>query len=102
MPAIYRFGGSCAPVPRVAITTGDPAGIGPEIAEKAAASAIVLAEYCLNAAEWAVVDAVRPMPFVVSKVERRNRKKTPSAPFPTSTLQQEAAKKLGYLADEVL
>jgi DNA topoisomerase-1 len=44
----------------------------------------------------AVVDAVRPRPFVVSKVEKRHRKKNPAAPFTTSTLQQEAAKKLGF------
>jgi len=44
----------------------------------------------------AVVDAVRGLPFVVTKVERRNRKKRPSPPFTTSTLQQEAAKKLGF------
>jgi DNA topoisomerase I len=44
----------------------------------------------------AVVDAVRPQPFIVSKVEKRNRKKNPGAPFTTSTLQQEAAKKLGF------
>ena len=36
------------------------------------------------------------MPFIVSKVEKRNRKKNPAAPFTTSTLQQEAAKKLGF------
>ncbi len=44
----------------------------------------------------AVVDAVRKVPFVVSKVEKRNRRKNPAAPFTTSTLQQEAAKKLGF------
>src|SRR5215207_1117893 len=44
----------------------------------------------------AIVDAVRPMPFLVSKVEKKNRKKNPGAPFTTSTLQQEAAKKLGF------
>jgi DNA topoisomerase-1 len=43
-----------------------------------------------------VVDAVRPHPFIVSKVEKRNRKKNPAAPFTTSTIQQEAAKKLGF------
>src|SRR3954471_11227276 len=43
-----------------------------------------------------VVDAVRPRPFIVSKVEKRNRKKNPGAPFTTSTIQQEAAKKLGF------
>ncbi|MGI9039929.1 MAG: type I DNA topoisomerase [Gemmatimonadales bacterium] len=52
----------------------------------------------LHSAEEAqkVVDAVRQMPFVVSKVEKRNRRKNPAAPFTTSTLQQEAAKKLGF------
>ena len=44
----------------------------------------------------AVVDAVRSLPFVVTKVEQRRRKKRPAAPFTTSTLQQEAAKKLGF------
>jgi DNA topoisomerase-1 len=44
----------------------------------------------------AVVDAVRQRPFVVSRVEKRNRRKNPSAPFTTSTIQQEAAKKLGF------
>jgi DNA topoisomerase-1 len=34
--------------------------------------------------------------FPVSDVKRRERRKNPSAPFTTSTLQQEAAKKLGF------
>jgi DNA topoisomerase I len=34
--------------------------------------------------------------FEVTDVKRRERRKNPSAPFTTSTLQQEAAKKLGY------
>ncbi|MFN8652312.1 MAG: type I DNA topoisomerase [Gemmatimonadales bacterium] len=45
-----------------------------------------------------VVDDVSKLPFVVTKVEKRNRKKRPGAPFTTSTLQQEAAKKLGFSA----
>jgi DNA topoisomerase-1 len=44
----------------------------------------------------AVVDAVRQLPFVVTKLEKRHRRKNPGAPFTTSTLQQEAAKKLGF------
>ncbi len=44
----------------------------------------------------AVVDAVRGVPFIVSAVERKQRKKRPAAPFTTSTMQQEAAKKLGF------
>src|SRR5467141_1116840 len=34
--------------------------------------------------------------FQVTEVKRRERRKNPAAPFTTSTLQQEAAKKLGY------
>ncbi|MBV9881120.1 MAG: type I DNA topoisomerase, partial [Gemmatirosa sp.] len=34
--------------------------------------------------------------FPVTDVKRRERRKNPSAPFTTSTLQQEAAKKLGF------
>jgi DNA topoisomerase-1 len=43
-----------------------------------------------------VVNELRAMPFVVTKVEKRQRKKRPGAPFTTSTLQQEAAKKLSF------
>src|SRR6476659_6194322 len=34
--------------------------------------------------------------FQVSEVKRRERRKNPAAPFTTSTLQQDAAKKLGF------
>ncbi|MBK8002748.1 MAG: type I DNA topoisomerase [Gemmatimonadetes bacterium] len=45
-----------------------------------------------------VVADLEKLPFVVTKVEKRNRRKRPAAPFTTSTLQQEAAKKLGFSA----
>jgi DNA topoisomerase-1 len=45
-----------------------------------------------------VVQAIERLPFVVTKVEKRNRRKRPGAPFTTSTIQQEAAKKLGFSA----
>src|SRR6266850_1484925 len=44
----------------------------------------------------AVVKAVTGKPFVVSEVQRKERRKHPVAPFTTSTLQQEAAKQLGF------
>ncbi len=52
----------------------------------------------LHSAEEAeeVVAAVRERPFIVSRVEKKQRRKRPNAPFTTSTLQQEAAKKLGF------
>src|SRR6185295_3243795 len=34
--------------------------------------------------------------FQVSEVKRRERRKNPAPPFTTSTLQQDAAKKLGF------
>ncbi|MCL2842721.1 MAG: type I DNA topoisomerase [Oscillospiraceae bacterium] len=43
----------------------------------------------------AVVDAVKTAPFTVDKVKRRDQKKSPAPPFITSTLQQEASRKLG-------
>ena len=43
-----------------------------------------------------VVNDLKQMPFVVSKVEKKQRRKRPGAPFTTSTIQQEAAKKLGF------
>jgi DNA topoisomerase-1 len=44
----------------------------------------------------AVVADVRGKPFTVSAVTRKERRKRPFAPFTTSTLQQEAAKQLGF------
>jgi DNA topoisomerase I len=46
----------------------------------------------------AVVTAVAGVPFRVTDVKRRERRKNPAPPFTTSTLQQEAAKRLGFSA----
>lgn len=46
----------------------------------------------------AAVAAVRNVPFEVTSVKRRERRKNAAAPFTTSTLQQEAAKRLRYSA----
>jgi DNA topoisomerase-1 len=50
----------------------------------------------------AVVDAVSDAPFVVSKVTRRERRKRPAGPFTTSTMQQEASKRLGFSAQRTM
>lgn len=50
----------------------------------------------------AVLDDVRGRPFVVGEVKRRERRKNPSPPFTTSTLQQEAAKRLGFSANRTM
>lgn len=38
----------------------------------------------------------------VSKVEKKQRKRNPTAPFTTSTLQQESARKLGFTTDRTM
>ncbi len=40
--------------------------------------------------------------LTVSKVEKKKRKRNPTAPFITSTLQQEAARKLGFTAQRTM
>jgi DNA topoisomerase-1 len=40
--------------------------------------------------------------LVVSKVEKKQRKRNPAAPFTTSTLQQEASRKLGFTAQRTM
>ncbi|WP_430812012.1 MULTISPECIES: type I DNA topoisomerase [unclassified Carboxylicivirga] len=40
--------------------------------------------------------------FLVSQVEKKPTKKTPAAPFTTSTLQQEASRKLGYSVSQTM
>ncbi len=54
-------------------------------------------------------DVVKPIlvdmekaPYVVTKVKRGERRRKPSAPFITSTLQQEASRKLGFTAKRTM
>ena len=50
----------------------------------------------------AVMAAVEGLPFVVEDVVRGERKKNPAPPFITSTLQQEAARKLHFSASKTM
>ena len=43
-----------------------------------------------------IVSALKGVPFVVSKIEQKDRQERPSAPFTTSTLQQQASLRLRF------
>lgn len=45
-----------------------------------------------------VIAAARKSAFIVSSVRRRERRRNPAAPFTTSTLQQDASRRLGFTA----
>ncbi|MDD5629933.1 MAG: type I DNA topoisomerase, partial [Elusimicrobia bacterium] len=47
-------------------------------------------------------EALRGAPFKVAKVERRELRRRPPAPFSTSTLQQAASQRLGFAAERTM
>src|SRR5688572_22148327 len=49
-----------------------------------------------------VLTDIKGLPFDLTEVKRRERLKNPPAPFTTSTLQQEAAKRLGFSAQKTM
>src|SRR6266516_1499129 len=59
-------------------------------------------EIANEAAAQAIVADVAKLPFVVTAVERGERRRKAPAPFTTSTMQQEAAKQLGFSAGRTM
>jgi DNA topoisomerase-1 len=51
-----------------------------------------------EAAVHGLLDDLEQSRYVIQKIKRSERKRKPSAPFITSTLQQEASRRLGYTA----
>jgi len=49
-----------------------------------------------------IVDALRGAEYKVAEITTRDVRRNPAAPFTTSTLQQEAARKLGYSAKQTM
>jgi DNA topoisomerase-1 len=58
-------------------------------------------EQAARGVEQSIKDAAQGFLHVVS-IERKQRRRNPSPPFTTSTLQQEAARKLGYSAQRTM
>ncbi len=62
----------------------------------------------LTAAQAQIAESGKAAPEIVigrlrvAKVERKQRKRNPSAPFTTSTLQQEASRKLGFTTQRTM
>jgi DNA topoisomerase-1 len=50
----------------------------------------------------AVVDALERSTYVVTEVKKGERRRKPAAPFTTSTLQQEASRRLGFGANKTM
>ncbi len=55
-----------------------------------------------GAAAMAVVNAVAGKEFKVKSVKRATRQKLPAPPFTTSTMQQEASRKLGFQSQRIM
>ncbi|MBN1135458.1 MAG: type I DNA topoisomerase [Anaerolineae bacterium] len=55
-----------------------------------------------QAAAQAVVDDLQRSSFAVDQVGRQERRRSPAPPFITSTLQQEASRKLGFTAQRTM
>ncbi len=49
-----------------------------------------------------ILEAIKDKNFVVTKKEKKNRKRSPSPPFITSTLQQDASRKLRFTAKKTM
>lgn len=50
----------------------------------------------------AIVDALEGASYIVAKVIKKERRRRPAAPFTTSTMQQEASKRLGFTAKRTM
>ncbi len=49
-----------------------------------------------------IVAAISGKPFMVKSIKRATRQKLPAAPFTTSTMQQEASRKLGFQSQRIM
>jgi len=47
-------------------------------------------------------EAIKNRDFILSEIEKKNKRRLPSPPFITSTLQQEASRKLGFSAKKTM
>ena len=89
---ILDFNGKSAFRITALLTTGKAATVKAELPTRFAteAEAMAFLQGCIGAA------------YTVAAVEKKPGKRTPAAPFTTSTLQQEASRKLGYGVDRTM
>lgn len=52
--------------------------------------------------QHAILDTLTGHPAIISKIEKKKKTRNPAAPFTTSTLQQEAVRKLGMTTDRTM
>ena len=71
-------------------------GAAPAGDARAARERIVRTKIASAAEAQAIIAAVGPGPLTVGRVQKRERRRNPALPFTTATLQQEAARKLGF------
>jgi DNA topoisomerase-1 len=84
------------------ITAGLEAGAPPPFEAKLARLDGKKAALPDQAAAEAALRAIEGKPFLVASVERKEKRRNPVPPFITSTLQQEAARKLGFTAKKTM
>ncbi len=57
---------------------------------------------CCEADAQKVLNATKNAPFTVNSLKRSKKKKLPAPPFTTSTMQQEASRKLGFQSQKIM
>lgn len=97
-PAAEGEAGSAAPVERAGIPTPPPESFLAELVRWNGAEPKLNNE----AATDAIVESLKGAPFVVSKVEQKDRQDRPSPPFTTSTLQQQANIRLRFTTSRTM
>ncbi len=74
----------------------------PPLAEKVIVANLVKTEVKNKEEADAIVEDLKKAEYIVEKIERKELRRNPPSPFTTSTLQQEAARRLGFTAKKTM